>query len=224
MFLCFCVSTGHAFARQNRLPPTKSLVTFAEGNTSPFDAAAGAVAVTRDHAAAGQLALRLNSGYAVWDGMQDWTGYDFFKCGVYNSADTPTTLSIEIQDLSTKDYWTRVNYNTVVPPGQSTLVVPTDLYVGEKSRPGRALDRAHIKRFVLNTGDTKQPVLLQQPFMSERRSLSWDSVHVPGLLAFLVWPVAHLLHFPDLTSSNAIYRLLAGEGIWHEGRSGNQNV
>ena len=26
-------------------------------------------------------------------------------------------LSIEVRDAATRDYWTRVNYTTVVPPG-----------------------------------------------------------------------------------------------------------
>ena len=195
--LCFCVST-HSLAQRNLQPPAKSLVRFSQGSIAPFDS--GAASVTTDHAAAGQLALRLNTGYAVWDGLQNWSGYDFFKCEVYNSADTPTTLSIEIQDTSTKDYWTRVNYNTVVPPGASTLVVPTDLYVGEKSRPGRSLDRAHIKRFVLNIGDTKQPVYFSS--LRLERDLS-DSVHVPGLLAFSFGPgtSAPLSGFTSVTPS-----------------------
>jgi len=184
LFLCLCVS-AISFAQQSPLPQAKSLVTFTDGRTAPFES--GSAEVSHEHAPPGQLALRLNSGYAVWDGLQDWTGFDFFKTEVYNSADTPTTLSIEIQDQSTKDYWTRVNYNTVVPPGASTLIVPTDLYVGEKSRPGRALDRAHIKRFVLNIGDVKASIYFSS--LRLERDLS-DSVHVPGLRAFSFGPGA----------------------------------
>ncbi len=52
-------------------------------------------------------------------------------------------LYVEIRDTGTTDYWTRVNYTTIVPPGKSTLIVPIkQLYVGEKSRPGGLLDLA----------------------------------------------------------------------------------
>ena len=59
---------------------------------------------------------------------------------VHIEADDPLELYVEVRDTATRDYWTRVNYTTVVPPGQSTLVIPVkQLYVGEKSRPGRML-------------------------------------------------------------------------------------
>ena len=47
-----------------------------------------------------------------------------------------------------------MNYNTLIPPGRSTLVLPIDqLYVGEKARPGRKLMASGITRFVLSVGD-----------------------------------------------------------------------
>ena len=56
---------------------------------------------------------------------------------------TPTPsgrcLTIEIQDTGTQGYWTRVNYSTVILPGQSTLILPLkQLYVGEKAGPAEA--------------------------------------------------------------------------------------
>ena len=63
-------------------------------------------------------------------------------------------LDIEIRDAGTRDYWTRVNYATVVPPGRSTLIIPLkQLYVGEKSRPGRMLILGKITRLVFSIGD-----------------------------------------------------------------------
>ena len=34
------------------------------------------------------------------------------------------SLRVEVRDEGTRDYWTRVNYSTVVPPGKSTLIIP----------------------------------------------------------------------------------------------------
>src|SRR5581483_3351534 len=72
-----------------------------------------------------------------------------------------------------------------LPPGRSTLIVPTDLYVGEKARPGRALDLANITRLALNIGEAKGPVFFDN--LRLERDLS-DRVKVPGLLAFSFGP------------------------------------
>lgn len=158
------------------------LADFETAKLAPFEPSdAGAAILTTEHATQGTSALRLNKGFVSWNGAQDWTGYDFLKADVFNGGDDPTQLYVEIQDKGTTGYWTRVNYVTVVPPGASTLLVPTDIYVGEKSRPGRLLDLANIKRLVLNTGDVKAPMYFDN--LRLERDVS-DSVKVPGLRAF----------------------------------------
>ncbi len=85
-------------------------------------------------------ALRIDRSYVVMDGPQDWSGYDFLKADLHVESDDPLQLYVEVRDTATRDYWTRVNYTTVAPPGPSTLIIPVkQLYVGEKSRPGRML-------------------------------------------------------------------------------------
>jgi hypothetical protein len=165
-------------------PITRPLATFGDGTIKPFTLADNAHAV-KEHAPAGQNALRLDKQYILWEGPQDWSGYDFWKADVFNASDEPTQLYFEVQDRGTTDYWTRVNYNTVLPPGASTLIIPTDLYVGEKSRPGRPLDKANIKRLALNIGDAKGAVFLSN--LRLERDLS-DKVKVPGLMAFSFGP------------------------------------
>ncbi|HLJ56179.1 MAG TPA: hypothetical protein VKT77_14155, partial [Chthonomonadaceae bacterium] len=174
-------------AAQNRSPPAVRLLASFEGGTiAPFAASApDAASITAEHATEGRSALRLASGYAAWDGLQDWTGYDFLEADVFNTGTAPATLSVEIRDTATKDYWTRVNYTTAAPPGASKLIVPTDIYVGEKSRPGRPLDKAHVTRLVLILGG-KQPAFIFDNLRLER-DLS-DRVKVPGLRAFSFGP------------------------------------
>ena len=168
--------------------PVRILAAFENGKIAPFtpndDIFIGAPINPQSNSL---FALRIRKGYAVWDGPQDWTGYDFFKADVYNPGDEPANVSLELRDQGTTDYWTRVNYNTVVPPGASTLIVPTDLYVGEKSRPGRSLDKAHITRLVLNVEGVKTSLAFVN--LRLERDLS-DSVHVPGLQAFSFGPEA----------------------------------
>ncbi len=80
----------------------------------------------------------------------------------------PLELYVEVRDRQTRDYWTRVNYTTVIPPGASTLIIPTALYVGEKARPGRALLLDGITRLVFSIGDKPEAPLFIDNIRLER--------------------------------------------------------
>jgi hypothetical protein len=102
----------------------------------------------------GPKTQRLEKGAAVMDGAQDWSGYDFLKVDTNTDSEQPVPLTVEIRDSGTTGYWTRVNYPTVIAPGRSTLALPLQqLYVGEKSRPGRHLLVKEIRRLVFELGD-----------------------------------------------------------------------
>ncbi len=192
--------------------PVRLLADFEDGTIAPFTQGGSDVAViTRQHATHGQSALRLWKGYVSWDGAQDWSGYDFLKADVFNPGEAPAPLSVEIQDSGTTGYWTRVNYQTVVPPGASTLILPTDLYVGEKSRPGRSLDIAHITRFVLNASDAKAAIFLDNLRLERDAS---DRIPVPGLKAFSFGPVtSHPMHGFTAVTPSTLYTPERGYGL-----------
>jgi outer membrane protein assembly factor BamB len=148
-----CGSALEAKARRADSPPVKIIASFAEPK-SPFTGKDAKV--VSEHAPAGARALRLEQGFATMDGEQDWTGYDFLKADIYADAADPVPVCIELRDKGSRDYWTRVNYSTIVPPGQSTLTIPVkQLYVGEKSRPGRMLDLTSVTRVVIGHGAEK---------------------------------------------------------------------
>lgn len=170
-----CGATLAAAAPAADIPPVKLLASFEEGTPAPF----GAGTAVAQHATDGKFALRIDQGWAAWDGPQDWTGYDFLKADVYNPGEEPATVYVEVRDRATTGYWTRVNYSSVAPPGRSTLMMPTDIYVGEKSRPGRPLDKAGVVRLVLAVDN--KPLYFDNVRLE--RDLS-DRVKVPGLLAF----------------------------------------
>ena len=183
--LWVALGAGRATAQAAPTPPVRPLAGFEGGSTAPFTASGpGVAAAVPEHAAEGRYALRLTGGYVTWQAAQDWTGYDFLKADVFNSGDQPAQVYVEVHDAQTTGYWTRVNYTSVVPPGASTLIVPTALYVGEKSRPGRALDRAHVTDLALST-ESKIPLYFDA--LRLERDLS-DRVHVPGLRAFSFGP------------------------------------
>ncbi|HVX12393.1 MAG TPA: zinc finger Ran-binding domain-containing protein [Pirellulales bacterium] len=139
------------------------------------------------HVTDGRNALLVEQGYAVLSGPQDWSGYDYLKADVYTDSPTPLPLYVEVQDQQTRDYWTRVNYTTVVPPGASALIVPTALYVGEKSRPGRSLDRGHVTKLVFSVGE-HPPAGLYLDHLRLERDTEPASVQFAGLWAFDVGP------------------------------------
>ncbi|MCY3019091.1 MAG: DUF6067 family protein [Planctomycetota bacterium] len=159
-------------------PPIKLITSLEDKN--PFDAGT----VVEEHATDGKKALRIDRNWASIVGPQDWTGYDFLKADLYTDSKAPLELYVEIRDTATKDYWTRVNYNTVVPPGQSTVIVPVkQMYVGEKSRPGRMLILNAVNRLVFSIGE-KPPAPLFIDNIRLERDETWQKVLFDGLYAF----------------------------------------
>ena len=104
----------------------------------------------------------------------------------YTDAADALPLAIEIQDRETKDYWTRVNYNAVAPPGKSTLTLPLkSLYVGEKARPGRKLILDGITRLVVAINGPNGPVYVDR-IRLERNTA--PAAVFEGLRAFSLGP------------------------------------
>jgi hypothetical protein len=144
-----CYACGTEVCKENitRGATLKTLTSFEDLN--PF---IGGESVDQ-HATDGARALKIKQGFVAWDAQQDWSNYDYLKFDVYSDGPAPLPLTIEIRDRETRDYWTRLNYTTMLPPGKSIVVLPlAHLYVGEKSRPGRNLILGGITRFCLDIG------------------------------------------------------------------------
>jgi hypothetical protein len=192
-------------------PPVKLITSFEERN--PFDGGA----VVEQHATDGKKALRIDKDFAAMDAPQNWAGYDYLRADVYTDAKDPLELTVEVRDLETKDYWTRVNYTTVVPPGASTLVIPTALYVGEKSRPGRPLMREAVTRLVFAVGEHPEAPLFIDNVRLERDTET-AKARFDGLWAFDVGPAGSpvMEGFTPLDPGK-VYSKGRGYG-WHDAR------
>jgi hypothetical protein len=204
-----CYACGTAIAARSTVasgPVVKPLMAFAERN--PFE---GTTVV--DSPSLGGRALRIDGPYAVYLGPQDWTGYDFLKLDLFLDSKQPQQLGVEIQDVSTRDYWTRVNYTTIIPPGTSTLVVPVkQLYVGEKARPGRMLDLTGICKFAVIRGDNSAP--LQMNNLRLERDESPAQARFDGLFAFdLGTPTSPVLEGFEQITPATIYNKGRGYGL-----------
>ena len=187
-------------------PVVQPLMPFADRN--PFE---GTTVV--DSQPLGGKALRFDGPYAALLGPQNWTGYDFLKIDLLSDSKLPQQIGIEIQDVSTRDYWTRVNYSTIIPPATSTLVIPVkQLYVGEKARPGRMLDLAGIRKFVVIRGDNAPPVSMNN--LRLERDESPAQAMFDGLIAFdLGTPTSPVLEgFTQITPAT-IYNKGRGYGL-----------
>ena len=52
--------------------------------------------------------------------MSRWS----MKADLHIETEDALELYFEVRDTATRDYWTRVNYTTIIPPGTSTLIIP----------------------------------------------------------------------------------------------------
>lgn len=169
---------SHANEANSNPPSIKLIASFEDKNSF------GAGTIVEEHATDGKKALRIDKSYASMEGAQNWLGYDYLKVDVFTDAKSMMKVFVEIRDGQTKDYWTRVNYESVVPPGQSTLILPIKrLYVGEKSRPGRNLNMSAITRLVFGIGDAPEAPLFMDNVRLERDDAG-RSVMFDGLRAF----------------------------------------
>lgn len=176
-----CYACGTRLATETKAAPAgptvKPITSFESGN--PFQPGE----VTAAHATDGAKALRIDRGYTTMQAPQDWSGYDLLKIDTYTDSREPLPLTIEIHDSGTTDYWTRVNYNTVAPPGRATLVLPLkQIYVGEKSRPGRNLILNGITKLVFSIGDAPAPLFVDN--LRLERDESGRKAFFDGLYAF----------------------------------------
>ncbi len=197
-----------AEAETPSLPSVRMLTSFEDKN--PFE---GGEVVT-EHASDGKKALRLEKGYAVWSGPQTWAGFDYLKADLHTDSEKPISLYIEIADHQTREYWTRVNYETLVPPGTSTLVIPLQqLYVGEKARPGRNLILSGITRLVLSLGEHPTAPLFLDNLRLER-DVETPKMLFEGLHAYSFGPATGPL-MPGFTriDPSTIYTKARGYGL-----------
>jgi len=174
-----CYACGHGLTggakRTYKSPAVKVFADFEEGEKKLFVPGK----IVAEHATRGKRALRVDKSYSSMDVKQDWSEHDFVHFDVYNPKPIPARLYVEVRDAGTTGYWTRVNLNTIAAPGKSTISLPTQLYVGEKSRPGRPLMRDKVIRFVVSVG--KDGPLYFDNFRLQR--LATDEMVFDGLYA-----------------------------------------
>jgi len=169
-----CYACGHDLPPPGGTLPTRRVIAdFGGGARGPVR---GGVLVPQRRGTGFFLAAQ--SRVSI-DGPQDWSGFDEFCLDVDNPAQSPVPLLVEVRDSQTRGYWSRVNFETMVPPGSSTVTIPTDRYVGEKSKPGRRLLAGAIRQLFI---DPKGHLLHFNNLRLEKGDPA--AVRFPGLHAF----------------------------------------
>jgi hypothetical protein len=152
----------HCYACGAELRATKfstpAVMTFIELNDAgiaPFETSDGGVASIKK-TPAGDRAIFLEKGWVevskVNGKFMDWTQHELVHIDVFNPSDKAANAYVEVRDATSTDYQSRVNIDTTVAPGKSTITFPTTMYTNEKAHPGRPLDPKEIHRFVLSSG------------------------------------------------------------------------
>lgn len=109
------------------------------------------------------------------DSPVDWSSYSYLQIEVFNPSVNAQPFSVELRDTATVDYWSRVNWDSVVAPGLSAFKMPIDVYVGEKSevKVRRRIDLSKITRLAIaNNGAVNVSLgavklLPQAPFLHD---------------------------------------------------------
>lgn len=196
----------------------KVLADFTDIN--PFEAPSllGAKSWKSIDVGSGRRAARL-SGNGVLYGdnstgiAANWVGYDWLEIDAENTGSAPQTLTLEIRDDKTKDYWSRLNWEISLPPGRSTAFVPLQSFVGEKSviKERRRLDLAHLTRLVLTTAEGAADVIVHKLVLQPEKPYENDFAELIKLdLGPVSGPVEH--GFTQVTSGST-YSAKRGYGI-----------
>eukprot|EP00960_Hanusia_phi_P029626 748065-Hanusia_phi.AAC.4 len=121
-------------ASANQIEP-KVISDFERGRDFPFYPSSGWSILT-EAAIQGNQSVRLKAGGYIASNAQlasDWSDYGYLSFSVRNPSPSPQPVYIEIRDIYSKDYWSRVNWYTSAPAGLGRVIMPLVVFVGEKS-------------------------------------------------------------------------------------------
>lgn len=142
---------------------------------------------------------------------QNWDGYDKLRVDVGNPSSEPQPLTISIWDDKTTGYWSRVNWYAFAPPGNSTLDVPLQIFVGEKSvvQDRRRLDLKNIRQLVFF--ETKVELRVSNIRLEEEPPIT---TRFPELIALdLGTPTSPVMKGFSPLNASQTYRASRGYGL-----------
>lgn len=150
----------------------------------------------------------------------DWQGYGWLRIEASNASSKPQPLYIEIHDDKSNNYWSRVNWYTMVPPGQSQVQVPLQNFVGEKLviHEPRRLDLAHIMRLVISAAGADSDLVIDNVRLAPQPGFKSDFPHLIKLDAGS--PTSPLMPGFNQLTPTALYRPYRGYGLSQDARIG----
>ena len=219
--LPFCLHLQQAKRPKPLAHPAQNPVVLADFKTlQPFEQGSWQLILHKNGAAA-----RLAPGHYMIatpaNGLPtDWRGQDWLSFKVKNPTTRPQKLYVEIHDKQSTGYWSRVNYYTMVPSGETRLRIPLKIFVGEKSviQQRRRLDLAHITRLVFSAMESSVPLDLSHISLVPEQPYKNDFAQ---LIKLDVGPITSpvLYGFTSLSPGLA-YRATRGFGYSADARQG----
>ena len=143
----------------------------------------------------------------------DWRGYAWLRLDASNPSAKPQPLYIELHDDKSTDYWSRVNWYTMVPPGRSQVQVPLQNFVGEKLviKQPRRLDLARMTRLVVSAASADSDLVVDNVRLAPQPAFKAD---FPQLIKLdLGSPTSPLLPGFNQLTATTLYRPYRGYGL-----------
>jgi hypothetical protein len=153
--LLITAETSSAFAKQSLFDQSKKTAFYSAVKNKKPDIQSGEMNLSSN-------ALLWKSGYVGWTVKKNWSGYSSLLFHFINPGKKTISANLEIRDSHSSDYWSRVNHEMTIVPGDSSIRVPLSQLVGDSSRQGRSLDRNQIQSIILARMDSadKTPIKL----------------------------------------------------------------
>eukprot|EP00040_Diaphanoeca_grandis_P035597 m.224315 g.224315 ORF g.224315 m.224315 type:complete len:2544 (-) comp33425_c1_seq2:150-7781(-) len=145
-----CADANYTFVASTNISEPFTIASFEVNTDIPFQAGGWAYDTTTFASRSVLIPDTYISAYDNTGLISDWSKWDMLKVDVYNPNANAEQFYVEIQDTQSNGYWSRVNWYTAVSPGYSTITVPLQIFVGEKTVTveRRRLDLTAITRLV----------------------------------------------------------------------------
>ncbi len=193
------------------------LADFEPGRSSVFDASSYLTVPGLD----GAGAARVEPGGVLFASDElglptDWTGHDWLRLEVHNDGQVPQPLRVLVRDATSVDRNTQLTWESLAPPGRSTVRVPLGILMGESTYLGarRRLDLTRVRQIRVELLGATDALTFDGVALEPEAAIEGDHPHILKLDAGLPGGVLRPSFHPLL--ERAGYRPERGYGLSDE--------
>lgn len=143
----------------------------------------------------------------------DWRGHDWLRLEVLNEGEVAQPLRVLVRDATSVDRNTQLTWESLAPPGRSTVRVPLFVLMGETTYLGarRRLDRSRIRQVRVELLEATEALTFDAIALEPEAPIEGDHPHILKLDAGLPGGVERPFFHPLL--ERAGYRPERGYGL-----------